>query len=446
MQKNPGTQKALLWGGIAFGLISLVVYSYSGLLYSLIIAPIIFLMIWSRKVEYFPGIAIHLFAETTSMYIILLSCLVLTLFQWRFWMRTKIKWLFLLVLIPIPILIWHTYVRYFMMDIKLVDSITKLGFFLGIFPFFYGFLLAKKIDREILFGIIFVLLLSIFLNSIGYRGILIRIIFFAVPALITFAIIGKFSQLISGFQILLKVSAILIFVSYFIFLNTTTLTVFLSVLLSVLLAYIKKKNFDKWVNILSPRITFIVTILLVGWLAITTDSTRFSGNVDPNKDLTTLRFTNFNDIADRLSYKTFGDRAPIWRGVWLDIVAQNNILPPLKSKSYEVTGLSGGHSESDIAAHNIFLELLRNYGYIVGLIIGFAYIVQIVLAGSLLRLPINDTLLISIVSSVAIVGTFGGMTGQFTMMPSFSFLFMGLAGILYGLFYTQNMHYNKKNG
>lgn len=429
-----------MWLNIAFGLICLPGYMYFNEWIRFFIAPILFFMILSRRAEFFPGLVIHLFAETISMYIILFSCLITTLLYWKYWFNTRLKWIFILTLLPLPILIWQTVIRYFNMNLGFIDIIIPIDYYLGLFPFFYGFLISERFNKEIFGGIVFVLLLSFFINTMGIFDNTIRIVFYAIPFLITYAVFGKSNLLSSGFQLILRIGTVIVIGIYIFFINQTTITILSSILLSILLVYLKIRKFNNLVLLLSSKWTFIFTILVVAWLAFSTNKTAVAFKSYSTGDLAGLKFTNYNDLVDRISFKTFADRAPIWRGVWLSIVSQNNILPPYKVKSYEITTLEGNKIKSEVGAHNIFLELLRKDGYFVGLIIGFTFIIQILLACSLLRLPLDDRLLISMVSSVAIVGIIGGMTGQFPLMASFSFLFIGLAGLLFGLGYFEDVN------
>lgn len=414
------------------GILSLFGYQYLGLPFKIIISTVIFLMIWSKRPEFFPGLAIHLIAESMSMYTILFSCLFTVLLHWKYWKQTKIKWLFLLVIIPLPIFFWQTYSRYFEMKLGFLNSITPMEYYLGLFPFFYGVLISKKKTAGIFLGIIIVLIISSALNLSGLFSITVRLVFFSIPCLITYAFTIRIKHISSRLEFILLGSAFIVSLAYLLIAKNTTFTLLLSTLFGWLLTFLKKNKFIKLTYFLSSKWAFIITIIFVLIVANSVNNSTVENVVDLNKDMSQLKLTNVNDFKERLAFKSLGDRAPIWRGVLLSVIAEKNVLPPLTRTPYDINTIWGKEIKTEIGAHNIFLELLRCYGIIIGIISGIIYITQLVYAGYSYKLLSKDPLSISILSTVISVGVIGGMTGQFVLLASFSFLLMSLAGIFYG--------------
>ena len=140
---------------------------------------------------------------------------------------------------------------------------------------------------------------------------------------------------------------------------------------------------------------------------------------------------SLGDILPALEFKAFGDRGILWGGVWSVLVQENNVWPPIQPPlvSYEA-----GHKmlEVTFGAHNIGLELLRQYGFVVGSI-GLAVYVNIVLAvGKGVSVYNLHPLTLVIGAVVLATSVIGGLTGHFVLMNNFSFLLMSLAGIVVG--------------
>jgi hypothetical protein len=139
-------------------------------------------------------------------------------------------------------------------------------------------------------------------------------------------------------------------------------------------------------------------------------------------------------IFDRAQFKLIDDRAPLWYSVYQSSVLSGQFAIPLVQRDYTFFSTLGTEYDSGLAAHNIFLELIRNYGIATGIILSLAYVFMIFKASLILSLENLNLYFLIIVSSVIACGFFGGMTGQYALLGNFSFLFVGLAGLSYGFY------------
>lgn len=430
MRKGRVSESGIMWLNIAFSLLLLPLLANAGSFIHIILLPVVFYMIWSEKLDYFPGLIILLISESFIIWVILFCCFVVVVVKWKRFFYSELRRLWLLSFIPLPFLSWVVYSRIGELNYTLVNGIYPLQYYLGLFPFFYGVLIVRNLKNYHLVGILMVLFISFIINISGIYEQTVRIIFFAIPLLITFCIVDFIRKPSSSANIIIRILSIVVLIIW-VFINANTLTILGSIFFAVVIALNKKYSPVGLTRFFTSIWPFVITIIFVAITIKVVPSYRPNRIRFQETDNRNMGYSDTGNILERIKAKSFSDRGPIWSSVWLEVTNGKNILPQVEYRDLKMIGRKGQIRYNAIQAHNIFLELLRRYGIVIGFIIGFLYISFIIKSGMIFRVNELNSYLLSISSSVFSVGVVGGMTGQYVLMPAFSFLFMGLAGICY---------------
>lgn len=417
-------------GGIIFGIISLPLSMYYGTAIRIPIMLLAFILVVQKRVEFFPGLIIHLFLEQIPMLGVLFGTLAATLSMHKYWMKSRLKWIYILTLIPLPIFVYQSFYKYFELNFQIIEILTFWPYYLGLFPFFYGIAIAPKLNKTIYSALIFVISFALLFMLTPLVGKTVRIVFFTIPFLFAFFANG-FTAFQKSNRALIVTIFILAILYFYINLNQLTLTLLLSCLLAFVLVYLKRKD-SYFLKPLSSKwiILFGLALLVVG---ITRHQQFIGDNVAIYYiDYDDWQISDFDQIRSRLTYKFFADRVPIWAGTWNYIWQQKELFPSMISEiSFEIKYLSGHHGITSIGAHNLILELLKYYGWIAGLITGTVYYYYLYFAGRALRVLKHDTYQTSLFSTAFSVGLVGSIVGSFPLIAGFSFLIISLFGIAY---------------
>lgn len=417
--------------GIAFLL--LPGYFLLGAEFKFLMIPYVLFLLFSRKAAYFPALLVHFLPGSLVSQVILAGCAVLPLVKWRRLGRYRIKMLYWVSFLPLLILGYIAGQKFFFLGYSWVDVANDLAIYLGLFGFFYGVLIADQVNRTVIERVFWVLLISVFIQTSGLVEGTIRYIFLGIPLLTTVAI----SSLLITRRIDISLTTLvpLLLSMPLILRNINTFTIVLSTIIAILLVFAH----THW-KILVRRLPVGkvlggLAILLTVYVVSTTDEMAVGGQGRNAADIET-----WGDILPTLEYKAFGDRGTVWVGAWNILVRENNIWPPDQPPQlgYEVGQKT---MEVTFGAHNIGLELLRQYGFVVG----FAGIgVYLAIMGYIGRTFVSRTAnrLMLIVGAVVLAVFFTGLVGHYVLINNFSFLLTGLAGIVYGYSSKPSLHKN----
>lgn len=415
--------KDYLIGGILFGLVSIPIYFYLGNV-KFILYPLVAWMVWTKRTEFFPGLIIHLFTESSVTYVILFTTFLLFIYHYRFWIQISMKKLFWITLIPLPFVVWQFYQKYFVNSELMIESISPLQYYLSLFPFFYGLLLNKS-GRKINYDyLLFVFFFAIILQLSGQLTNTVRIIMLASPIVINFSLFIPLKRGI--FSVFIKTLGILLFLSVIFSLKERSLTSTGILIFSIVFYYLRTKS--EWFKrialssfLIGSSIVFVAVIIYINFDAPKMGYLKIDSSI--NKEMT---------IIERIQSKSLEDRAPIWVSTFQDLIQENQWFPKKTSDLILIYGIDGSVYESEIEAHNLFLALLRNYGYLIGVIVSVIYIyflVRIIQCFRNCNLEKLEMIIVSSLVSIALVGT---TTAQFPLMSPFSFAYIGLIGYFSG--------------
>jgi len=206
-------------------------------------------------------------------------------------------------------------------------------------------------------------------------------------------------------------------------------------LFSIALLIVIKLRIRMLVRYVNSLLPFILSISFVAFVVINYEKYAIS-TYDKSIKYEELSNTwSWDSFKMRLQIKSFDDRATLWRACWMDVSEAPYVVPSLVTRRIIIESASGTSFESDLSAHNEFLQILRTLRWGLGMFLIAGYISVIILGGRFLRLPFKkDDPMTPIMVSTIIVAVIGSTTGHYPLMLTFSFMFTSLLGIGYGLY------------
>ncbi len=401
--------------------------------FKLALDPYIFYLVWARNPLYLPALFIYITAGSTISYVILISTFLLTIFYIPKFRKMGLRWLMLLVFLPLPVFVYMTGVRLFSMGLGLVDILIPLGFYLGLFPFFYGIIIAPKMNKVIIQGIFLSLFILPFLKFMPGVEISIRAYWFSFP--LFFGLIGAKIFLRNKFQV--PVHWILLSLIFIIFSISSLLglkfTLLFSAFVTIVAIIASINGYQVILSLFSkPRVILISFLLVVGLIY---GNNRW-GSVGASREYSpeAISYFEWDEFWTDFRYKATGDRAVIWAAGW-NMISQNELVwPPYEVPEYSyITNTGTEIEEVQFGIHNIGLELMRNYGMVVGGFITLIYLLLLIIGpGGYLRKKRKGPVAYTLLAGACLgTGLVGGLVGQYVLMVTFSFILMSVCGMLY---------------
>lgn len=416
-----------LWFHIAIAFLLLPLYSLLGESFKYVVAPYVLYLVWSKNPTFLPALFIHFTPGSTISILILLMIFGLTVVDYSNFKKIGLGWLLFFALLPLPIFAYQTIERIFVLKLSLTEVLIPFSFYLGLFPFFYGIQIAPKFTKEIWNGLVLVLLLLPFLKFVPMIEYSIRAYWFSFPLFFGLAslIFLPFSpiKLSKGGKLI----SILFLIASFTGLLGIKFTLLFSGLVTFLVLVLYLRDWNFLLNLLARPLVIILCILLVVSIINGVDQYG-SSNIKYNE----LSYTDPDDFWTLLQYKAFDDRAVIWAGGWDLVTSKDMLLPPYEPPSYEFISNRGAVIEDvEFGIHNIGLELMRNYGLLVGSLITVVYLLMIVRSGQVFFSGVIQPYVLLFAAVVLGTGLVGGLVGQFVLMNTFSLILMSLAGVCF---------------
>ena len=428
---------------LVIALCCLPVYQYGGGVLKTLIAPYVLYLLFSLQPRFIPALLLHFMAGTTMSFVILLGCLFISIKYFKKLKYYKVGLLFFITLIPLPFFLIVIYFKITIYNESIISLVHFLFLYFGLFSFFYFLLLAGKFTTNHLKYIFITLAISVVLslfysNTIRYNFYSLPIFFgLLLISLMHIKLFYKAKKLVLGhsgmFQLLFGVFLIIGIIASHGMTSTLLFTSLITGLISIYYLKIKK------LSLRIPYLLFVLTAFIV-LNAIQTYNPKTLQVIDYKISEEKLDILDLTSIINRSKFKLFVDRMPIWYSIYDNYVINGDYAIPIApKKAWVYYSIHGTENDSTIPAHNIFLELIKEYGILTGLILSIVYILMIIKSSLLLKLKGLNIYLITISSCTISCAFFGGMTGQYLLHGDFSFLFMGLAGLCYGFFYNSKL-------
>jgi len=393
------------------------------------IAPYLLWMLFQKDFKYIPALFLYSATGTTISFLILVGCLIIAILNYRKYLTIQTRVLFILSLIPLPIMIFNVGQRFFILQQSFLEVVPFTFYYLGLFPFFYS-LLIKNVKINVLYNYIFVIsLLTVILQYLFFKDLVfLGTVYLAIPFFVAHLFLYRSLRRI-GYSIYLFYIAVFVsFLGLTGIISLTTGLLFSALIASLIAAYYQ---FRSRLSLLIPGILIFVTFSIVIFAISTFDDSKVIQSESKSLE-TDLNILDINSIVSRAKFKLLEDRAPLWSAAFIKFV-NNGSLWPVKSNEDLIYGIQSFDSyyEVDLAAHNLYLELVRNYGIIAGIVISISYLSMIFKGFLPLTRGFENSKIVILSSLVISIGIYSTMGGQFPLMGFFSFIFMGLAGYMY---------------
>ena len=396
----------------------------------ILLLPYVCYMVWSQNPIYLPALLIHFTPGTTVSLFILLMCLIVSIVNLKKIKQRNLRVLFRLYLLLLPVFLYWFYINLTKNHIGFSLSLTYISFYLGLFPFFYGLLISNRVTKKIFDKIILVLFILPFLSFLPLEIGVVRAYWLSLPLFgaILLTYFSSFRKYLKGNYKLLSV----FFVGVMVLISSMKFTLLMSLLLGFLIFILNLKRKYNWVSIFSGKKLILLSVLIV--VLIMQNVSDYSVVTSYNQQAirsTGMSFSDVGDFITFLKFKAFDDRAIVWVGGWAYLLDIGHYWPTGLVPEYSYTTNTGVViDEVSYGIHNIGLELMRNYGIVIGAIITIFYLY--IIGGLTKQLPEKENVFILLLASVLIgVGFIGGMVGQFVLQPTFSFIFFSLIGVIY---------------
>lgn len=402
-----------------------------GPILKLIFVPYVLFLIFSKDSQYFPALIILSSAGSTISIFIFIIIILLSFFNYNFLKRLHVDLLFLVSLIPLPFFLIQLFITLYNGENFLLD-LQHWSLYLGIFPFFYGLIIGVNFNKNILSGIFIALVL---LMLFSWASPLVGVIRLSSLISIYFLVIGVYIIFMftkrSNIHWMLKLVGLIYVISLVLGFSEVKFHSFFSILLAFFIILAVRRNQFVFLKYLTnPFFYFSLGVLMIFIIL----NFQHYGETEINNY--EIEYSNFSDYYDYIIYKAFSDRGVIWSGVWTSLRESNLWWPPEKPLIYDYITAGGTEfSEIQFGAHNIPLELMRNYGFILGILISVIYIIYLMKLSRSFFYFNNDFIFLSISATLFSIGLVIGMTGQSTLQPNSSFAFMGFIGVIISLKY-----------
>lgn len=397
--------------------------------------PYVFYLVKQKNPIFLPALIVYVTPGTTITYAILFSTLVITFANLSVIKKTGLIWAFILTLFPVPVFLYLTIQRLVQFGDGLVSILTPLDYYLGLFPFFYGVLMADKFDNKSVQGLLITLFILPTLAQLGIFDISIRIYWLSYPVFMVIFIgtIIMFSQkkTINKNWFLLS--------SIFLILNSSPqFTVLFSGIVAIVVFYYKLANKKILFSFFTSWKIILIFLLITSLVISNSDSAIKSINSQNSYLNEASYYESWSTFKEKFFFKAFGDRAPLWVGGWNVIKQQQEFyfFPPTKPFVYTLQTVSGNEfNENEMAMHNLLLELMRNYGLFYGFFIFFIFLYMCIISiGKFISSYNGNNLQLLFIATGTLGSAFvGSLVGQYPLMGSFSICMISIFGIFFGL-------------
>jgi hypothetical protein len=387
-------------------------------------------LVLKRDAGSIPALAI-IATYMSNAFIIYFAIIALALINFKKLKSFGVHQLFILLLIFFPYILYLAGLKIFVLGEKFGLALNQFHLYLSMFAFFYGILIVESFSKKVMQASMLTLVLLYLLSYYSeFNPIfpLARLNFYTIPFFGAFFAYFLFSNG-KGKQSAYFLIGIGILLSSFIF-TATTFTIYFSSLFAFVLASMYFKNKFISLRITTGSIAYIVLLLLLIFAITGFEKYDYSAY----RDMSMKEVNSFETLSNRIGMKFFDDRAPIWVGVWEDIVYEKNWLPPFNVPKIKAVTRTFNKVDFEFHAHNTFLELIRSNGIIMGLVLSAILIYFSLLGRKIFTLPNVDPLLIVFaVASIAslIIGSF---TGIFVLLSTYAIFVLSIIGVAYAVF------------
>jgi hypothetical protein len=391
-------------------------------------------LVLKRDAVYIPALTI-LASYMSNSYVIYLTIIVLCIINYKK-IQGKARALFITLLLFLPVTLYISFSKIFYEQIKIGLVLNQFQLYYSLFAFFYGILVVDTFNKLVLKGLFISLLILYIFNYFlaSYSELAtIRIIFFVIPLFFVLIIYTIFFQrpFISIVSLPLAIGLLMFSFKF----TELTFTLLLSAILSVLfiILYLKQMN-STLVKIVGPfgySILFLVFII-----AIKNYDTYNSRNI---VSMSRQDGGKMAAIKERFEKKLFEDRGALWSSVVHESRNNLSFLPPPVINEIQISTRKGSLIPFEYHSHDVYLELIRTDGLIMGSCFGLVFILMNLISSKLFTVKNINPYFVMLLSVSIGNNMIGGMSGTYVLLTSYAILGMSIPGIAYGLL---EQHFN----
>ncbi len=407
--------------------ILLITYSYMGSMGKFIVFPYVVYLVLRNDIQLYPALVLQLLTENFTLYIILISYLILIIVHNREIIQTEFKVLFIGYLLLMVYIIFHFLYRYFTSSTDILILIANYSIFLNLSPFFAGIVYRKNLNRanynDCLTAIVLILITGLIIHA--------RLLFYAIPFLFLYSAVQLFknnNRSASGLILFVLFSGVLLFA----LIKMDTFTIILTVFVSLVVYLSYTNNYQVLLKFFSSALPFVFTILFMISVSLA------FGDKRTNSDTLNQEIT-LNNFFERGMAKLIDDRVPYWVAATKSIIEEENIFIPVVIKIFEAETETGGFMEVSFGAHTLYIEFIRVYGLIPGIYLLTLYILIFVKSTRRLFSQKMERLHLMFLAVSLSVSSIGAMGGTYPLGLGFALLNMGVVGFIY-TYYNQKVN------
>jgi len=401
-------------------LLALIIgYPYGGNLFILAMIPYLIFMVFKLDAVYLPSLILHCASETSATTVVFISFMILSFINYNELIRLKLGILFWSLIGILPIFVWLVGYRIFSMSEYPPLAFVYIGYYLSFFAFFYGVLISKTFNREILRNIyilLFVVFLFFLTGAIHFTRIIVAFTYIYISSLSLLFTNSKKNHLLLAI-------ALFSFLSVFASSEESTLTTMFVSLFAFFIALMYFKRKSRIIFSTTGYIAFILIFVLY-----------FFGiqnymNVDLQYVPQNTAFIDFNNFSNRVSNKFYSDRAPFWAGGFTQIIKYRHFFPIPDIPDIIAKFSTGREINITFGSHTTFIELVRKYGIIAGGVLGFSLINMVIISRKIFLIRNLNPLMIPVYATAIATTIVLSLTGQYQIMPGYALLSLGVLGI-----------------
>lgn len=387
-------------------------------------------LVFKRDAGALPALAI-IATFLSQIYILIFVIIFISVADYKKIKFYRVHYLLIILLLFLPFVLVQSGIRMFVLGYDIGLALNQYQLYFSMYFFFYGILIMNTFDVKVLKAIFISLVLLFFLSFINQTAPdfpLVRLTFFIIPFFAAFILYLIFKNRNKHFIVYFILSIVIISLS--IIQIVPTFTLYLTALFSFLLVLL---YFSKRHNILirATGLSVFIVLFLILFYVINRLEDHDYGTY---ADVTMREVYSFESFIEQFRMKMFEDRAPIWASVWEEIIVRKIWLPPIEVANIHLTVGRLKGIELEFHSHNIFLEFLRSYGIIMGIIVSVVLIKMSLLSRKIFALKGVDKLFIVFVAAAISTLTIGGFTGIYFLLSTYAPLGLSILGISYAAY------------
>lgn len=410
-------------------LVLVLAVSYSGPEIKVLVMIYAIWLILKKDAGALPALAV-IISFLSNSYVIYFAMMALAILNYNEIRNYRVHKLLLVLLIFLPLVIFRSFSNIIVLNLKPGLVLNQFELYFSMFSFFYGVLILKTFNKKVMKALILtfcILYLSNFLKVINSDFMLLRLTFYIIPfsaGCLSFFLFNKSRKSFVYLSICMTI------LWHSVIFTASTFTIYLTSLFTLILSFFYYKRMNAILLRTTGVLAFIVVFLLMAYAI-----TGFREN-----DYSQLRVMSMSDITsiesltNRIKMKLFDDRAPLWVGTWNEIIHSKDLWPPQKVKEIQTVRRTGKGIEFEFHSHNIYLELMRTNGIIMGAAVSIILIFFSLSGRKVFSVQNIDPLFIVFIATSISTIIIGAFTGIYILLSAYAGFGLTIVGVAFATY------------